>query len=145
MSATAAMVATVRRYVNEPDDANGYTDEQLEGIIESYPVLDERGQVPYTWDTSTTPPSQDANELWVPTYDLHAAAAQVWEEKAGTTAHLYTFTADGGQYVRSEASKQMMQMAKYHRARRKPGTHRLLAWPQPKSRSSAVGNLPEVP
>lgn len=143
MSATAAMLATVRRYVAEADDSNGYTDDVLNGIIEDYPLLDERGEEPYTFDTSTQPPTQDANEDWIATYDLHAAAAQVWEEKASNVAHLFTFSADGGQYVRSEAFKQMMQMANYHRARRVPGTRPMVMWPKPTANNQVVGNLAE--
>lgn len=143
MSATATMLATVRRYVAEADDSNGYSDEILNGIIEEYPLLDERGEVPYTFDTSTQPPTQDANEDWIQTYDLHAAAAQVWEEKASNIAHQFTFSADGGQYVRSEAHKQMMGMARYHRSRRAPQNQRLVMWPKPRAGNRLVGNLAE--
>ena len=143
MSATAAMRSTLRRYIAEADDSNGYDNETLDGVIESYPVLDERGEEPYTWDTSTQPPTQDSNDDWIVTYDLHAAAAQVWEEKAGGVAHLFTFSADGGQYVRSETYKQMMQMVSYHRARRVPGNQRVVSWPKASASSQVVANLPE--
>lgn len=143
MSATAAMIKTVRRYVDESGDANGYSDDVLRDIIEGYPLVDERGEAPYEWDTSTSPPTQDANEDWLPTYDLHAAAAQVWEEKAGPKADLYTFSADGGQYVRSEMVKQFMAMARWHQSRRAPKTRTAVAWPQALARSRVVGNLAE--
>jgi len=143
MSATLAMRTTLRRYIAESDDSNGYDDDTLDGIIEAYPLLDERGEEPYTWDTSTQPPTQDENEDWIVTYDLHAAAAQIWQEKAASAAHLFTFSADGGQYVRSEAFKQMMQMVRYHRARRAPGNQRVVVWPKTDVSSEVVGNLAE--
>lgn len=143
MSATAAMRVQLRRYIAEPDNDNGYHDGILDGIIEQYPLLDERGEEPYTWDTSTQPPTQDSNEDWIVTYDLHAAAAQIWEEKAANVAHLYDFSADGGQYIRSEAHRQMMQMARYHRARRAPGNRRVVVYPKTDASSQVVGNLAE--
>lgn len=143
MTATAAMIAKVRRYVAEPDDSNGYDDDALSDVIEQYSLLDERGEEPYTFDTSTQPPTQKANGDWIATYDLHAAAAEVWEEKAAGIAHLYTFSADGGQYVRSEAHAQYMRQAAYHRARRAPRTHKMVAWPKASSAVETVGNLAE--
>lgn len=131
MSVTAAMLADLRRMVAEPDDAHGYDDATLTAILDDYPLLDERGEAPYTWDTSTTPPSQDANEDWVARYDLHAAAARIWEEKATDKAHLYDFSADGGRFNRSQMFEQAMQMARYHNARRAPKTIRAFAWPPP--------------
>lgn len=120
MTATAAMRAQVRAWVNEPTTAT-YTDDEIDVVIERYPLLDERGEEPYTWDTSTEPPTQDDNDLWIVTYDLHAAAADIWEEKAGVVAIDFDFSADGGQYSRSQVFEQYMQLGRFHRARRKPG------------------------
>ncbi len=145
MTATAAMIAKVRLMVNEPDDTNGYTDALLTTDIETYPLIDERGEVPFTWDTSTSPPTQDANEDWIVTYDLHAAAALVWEEKAGAKAHLYTFRADGGNYNRTDVHKMFMENARYHLSRRSPNNITAFVWPAPKAATTAVwvGNLAE--
>lgn len=129
MSATAAMIARLRLMVNEPDDSNGYDDDALTALIESYPLLDERGEPPYTWDTATEPPTQDSNDDWIATYDLHRAAADIWEEKAATKAHLYMFSADGGQYSRHQVYSMFMQQARHHLARRTPGSHMLTKWP----------------
>lgn len=122
------MLAQLRRMINEPTEAT-YSDEVLTEMIERYPLIDERGQRPYFYLTTTEPPSQDPNELWLPTYDLHAAAALVWEEKAATVAGQYTFSADGGSYQRSDQYNQYMQMAKHHQARRAPRTKRTVTWP----------------
>lgn len=130
MSATAAMVAELRRMVAEPDETT-YTDEILTGMIERYPLIDERGEQPYTWLTSTTPPTQDVNEDWLATYDLHAAAGLIWAEKATALAGNYDFSADGGQFVRHQAYDQFMQMARHHNARRASRTIQAVAWPQP--------------
>lgn len=142
MSATAAQVARLRRMVDEPTTTT-YTDEDLEGYIERYPVLDERGEVPYTWDTSTSPPTQDANEDWIPTYDLHSAAADVWDEKAAAVAEDFDFQADGGRYNRSQVMAHALQQARWHRARRRLGTFTALMHPAPGSSAEWIGNLAE--
>lgn len=131
MSVTAAMLDQLRRMVNEPDDSNGYDDDTLTAILDDYPVLDEQGEQPYTWDTSTSPPTQDVNEDWIATYDLHAAAARVWEEKATAWADKYDFSADGGQFVRHQAFDQYMRMARWHSARRAPRSLHAHVWPRP--------------
>ncbi len=144
MSATAAQLAELRRMVAEPTETT-YSDEILEGLIERYPLIDERGEAPYTWLTSTTPPTQDANEDWIPTYDLHAAAGLIWAEKATALAGNYDFSADGGQFVRHQAYDQYMQLARHHNARRAPRTIQAVGWPQPAASSAVewVANLAE--
>ena len=117
MSATAAQIARLRRMVAEPD-ASTYSDDDLAAYIEDYPLIDERGEEPYVWDTTTEPPTQDANESWIPTYDLNAAAAGIWEEKAAMLAQDFDFSADGAHFNRSQAYEQMMRSARYFRSRR---------------------------
>ena len=131
--------------VNESADTSSYSDATIQSYIEAYPLLDERGEEPYTWDSSTTPPSQDANEDWIPTYDLHAAAADLWEEKAAVVGQDYDFSADGGSYHRSQVYEQYMKQARFHRARRKPQTMKAFMWPDPGTASVPVwvGNLAE--
>lgn len=145
MTATAAQIAQVRRMVNEPDDTT-YDDDAIQGYIEAYPLIDERGEVPYTWDTSTTPPSQDENEDWIPTYDLHAAAADIWLEKAAVLAQDYDFAADGGRFSRAQAYAHAMKMYRHYRGRRKPRTIIPFMWPDPNRQAVPlwIGNLPEV-
>jgi hypothetical protein len=143
MTATAAQIARLRRMVGEVDKPT-YTDDDLQACIEAYPLLDERGEEPYTWDTSTSPPTQDANEDWVPTYDLHAAAADVWEEKASAVAGDFDFSADGASYSRSQVYEQYMRKARHHRARRSAKTATLIKWPHEQPDAEVwVGNLPE--
>ena len=128
MTATAAMISQVRGWINEPDDTT-YDDDAITVFIERYPCLDERGELPYTWDTSTEPPTQDDNDNWIATYDLHAAAADIWLEKAAVVAVDFDFSADGGQYSRSQVVAQYERQARFHLARRKPGT--ITAWKAP--------------
>ena len=42
-------------------------------------------------DTSTSPPTLSENDDWIPTYDLHAAAADVWQEKGAAVAEDLAF------------------------------------------------------
>jgi len=130
MAATAAQIAQLRRMVGESDILDPYTDGVLTTYIESYPVMDERGEAPYTWDTSTEPPTQDENDNWIDTYDLHAAAADVWEEKAATVSVDFDFSADGGKYTRSQVYGQYMAAARMHKARRYSKTATLIKWPK---------------
>lgn len=128
MSATADHVAKLRRMVDETT-AETYSDDELSVYIEAHPLLDERGETPYVWDSSTQPPTQDDNEDWIPTYDLHAAAADVWEEKAAKAAQDYDFKADGGSYNRSQVYEQFMKQARWHRSRQSLTTTPLVKWP----------------
>lgn len=117
MTATATMIARVRRMVNEPTMAT-YEDADISAIIETYPLIDERGEEPYTWDNSTEPPTKDTNDNWIVTYDLNAAAADIWEEKAASVAQDFDFKADGGGYTRSQVYDQFMKIARHYRSKR---------------------------
>jgi len=128
MAATADQVAELRRMVDEPKFTSSYDDTLIEGYIERYPCLDERGQAPYTW-LLTTPPTQEANASWIPTYDMHAAAADVWTEKAAALAGKFDLSADGANMQRSQLYAQAMNQARYHRSRRRIGTVKSYKWP----------------
>ena len=140
-AATAAQIAELRRMCAEPTTTT-YSDVALAAYIERYPLTDARGQEPFTWDVSTVPPSRLDNEAWVQTYDLHAAAADVWNEKAAALAHLYDFSADGGSYTRSQRVAQAQAQARYHLARRNLNTIRLTMADGP-SAANFVINWPE--
>jgi len=146
MTATAAQILQVRRMVDEPDTTT-YSDTLIQTYIETYPMIDERGEVPYTWDTSTTPPTRDTNDNWIATYDLNAAAADIWEEKAATVAQNFDFSADGGSYSRSQMHAQYCQNARMYRARGGMSTIMLIPSPEeyPNGRGvrDYVINLPE--
>jgi len=131
--------------VAEPTTAT-YSDAAIQALIESYPLLDERGEKPYTF-SSATPPAQVANTNWIATYDLHAAAADIWEEKAAGVASLYNFAADGGNYSRSNVYEQYMKNVRYHRARRATKTMTAHKWPKETDNGARdfpwIANLPE--
>lgn len=84
-----------------------YPDAALISAIARYPLLDADGRKP-----------TDAG--WTPTYDLHAAAADVWEEIAARLASQYDFDADGARFARSQTHQHALAQARYHRARRAP-------------------------
>lgn len=50
------------------------------------------------------------------TYNLNAAAAQLWREKAGNTAAFYSFQTDNQSFTRSDWHKHCLEMAKYYDA-----------------------------
>ena len=137
MTATAAMIAEVRRKIGEPTEVV-YSDLIIQTQIEKYPLIDERGEVPFTYDTSTQPPTQDANEDWIVTYDLNAAAADFMDEKAAAFAADFDFTADGASYKRSQAYIQMKALARTYRSRRSPNVIEQFAWPADDGPSIAV-------
>jgi hypothetical protein len=140
---TATQLADLRRMVAEPTTAT-YSDATLTAIIEKYPHLDEQGEDPFTL-SSATPPVHVANAEWMPTYDLNAAAADVWEEKAGAVAVLYDFSADGGNYSRGQMYQSLMAQARYYRSKRTPTTMRMVKWPEEPDQSQQlwIGNLAE--
>lgn len=120
MAATAAQIAQLRRMVNEPTIAI-YDDTAITTYIEAHPLMDENGEAPRVPST-TQPGVMMANPDWTATYDLNAAAADIWEEKAAVLAQDYDFNADGASYSRSQAYEQAMKMASRYRSRRSPKT-----------------------
>ena len=132
MSATAAQIQQLRRMVAEPT-ATTYTDDAVAVYIERYALLDANGKEPFTLDASTTPPTWDENTSWIPTYDLAAAAADMWAEKAALLAANYDFSADGGQFTRSQAYEQTMKQSRYWAARRRAVGVRTHMWPEPEN------------
>lgn len=116
MAATAAQIAQVRRMTGEVGSAT-YTDADIQAYIEAHPLEDARGEGPWV-ESTATPGTLEANPDWTATYDLNAAAADIWEEKAAVPAGDYDFQADGGSYSRSQAYEQAMKQARHFRSRR---------------------------
>lgn len=129
MAASATDIARVRRMVNEPD-ATTYSDADIAEAIERYPAVDARGEDPWV-ESTTTPGTLEENEDWTATYDLNAAASDLWAEKAAVLAQDYDFEADGGSYTRSQANAQAMRMSRHYSARRNPRTISLRPEPAP--------------
>lgn len=130
---SAAMVAWLRRLTAEPLESSTYSDSALVATIERYPLPDAAGVAP----TATA---------WAGAWDIHPAAADIWEEKAAAVAAAFDFAADGGDYKRSQVYAQMVQQARRFRAMRQPSTYRMVAEPPPSGAvklESWIGNLPE--
>ena len=129
MAATDAMVARLRRMVDEPTEAI-YSDELVAEYIEKYPLLDQLGTDPFEVDLTTTPPTITERDDWIPTYCLNSAARDIWEEKAAGLAENFDFKADGGSYSRSQKYEQYMAKARSHGSRRSARTSKL--WVEPR-------------
>jgi hypothetical protein len=112
----AALLPRLRRITAEPTTTT-FSDETLEEIIGLYPLEDARGESPWI-ESETTPGTLEENPDWTPTYDLNAAAADIWAEKAAVLAQDFDFAADGGNYSRSQAYEQAMKQSRYYRSRR---------------------------
>ena len=143
MAATAAQIAKVRRMVADTEFSYSYT--EIGEYIEAYPCMDERGEDPYTWDTSTEPPTQDDNDNWVATYDLNAAAADIWAEKAGALSDRYDLSDQGRSQTRSQIYEHAMAQCRHYRARRKPTSMRMHKSPDENlvDPRTWIGNLAE--
>ena len=111
MSASTANVSELRDMIAEPTTTT-YSDDDILGVIERFPLIDVYELEP-----------DDLN--WTPTYDLNAAAANLWGKKAAAFAGLYDFTADGGTFHRSQAAQEMRKQARYYNARRAPSSLRI--------------------
>lgn len=129
-SYTAAMLTYIqqmRKMINEPT-ANDFSDSYIEDVITQYVMVDELGTAPYYYTETGSTPTQTTNTEWIPTYDLNAAAADLWTEKAGKLADRFDFTADGASFHRSQAYEQAMKQARFYSSRRKPKTMTMHVW-----------------
>jgi hypothetical protein len=136
MAATAAQISQLRRMVAEPTQTT-YSDATLTTYIERYPHIDQFGESPLD-------AYGEANADWTATYDLSAAAADLWEEKAAAVATKFDFSANGGQYTQSQQYEQHMKMCRHFRSRRMPSTAMLVKSPKETSTDEWIGNLPEA-
>lgn len=137
MAATSEQKARLRRMTGETG-ASIYSDADIAAYIERYPLLDERGAPPYTYDLTTTPPSQDSNEDWIPTYDLNAAAADIMQEKAANLINNFEFWTDGGKFLKQQQYDHAMEMARRYQSRRSART--ISTRPEPALPESVVTN-----
>lgn len=129
MTVTADQIAQLRRMTAEPTTTT-YSDAAITAYIERYPLMDALGHPPYV-NSSTTPVTLVANTEWTATYDLNAAAADVWEEKAAAVSSQFDFSADGASFSLSQQYQQADKMTRHYRARRSASTITLIAVPRP--------------
>jgi len=116
MTATATQIARLRRMVAEPT-TDTYDDDALSTLIEEYPLTDSDGY-------------ESDEDDWTATYDLHAAAGDVWEEKAASVANRMDFDADGGNFSASQLYDQYQRSAAYHLARRSAASRVVVIAPE---------------
>ena len=135
MAATATQISQARRMCALTIGDTTYTDTILAAYIERYPLLDAYGSQPYIWDYTTYPPHQDVNTAWVATYDLNAAAADVWSEKAAPFAAKFDVSADGANMSLSQQYQQAQAQARYYRSRRSASTIKQVVAPRPQDDS----------
>lgn len=113
-------IGKLRRMTGETNTTT-YSDAEMLTYIEAHPLMDENGEAPRVAST-TVPGEMMVNPDWTATYDLHAAAADIWQEKAANLSPNYDFDADGGSYSRSQGWEHAMAMIRFHMARRSPKT-----------------------
>ena len=135
------LVPELRDMVAEPT-AETYTDAIFANLIARYPLVDADGYEP------------DDDE-WTATYDLNAAAANIWARKRAALATQFDFTADGGTFSRSQQFEMAGKMARYYKALSAPRSlkvhidHRTerdlqsTYWQNPGAFPTGVVNLPE--
>lgn len=124
MTATADQIARLRRMINEGETSTTYTEAVLREMLESYPLIDQAGYSP-TYRDGTQ------NTDWTPTYDLNAAAADVWAEKAAALATQYDFATENQGFRRSQAYQAALQSSRYYNSRRAIKTIRQQPEPKP--------------
>lgn len=133
MAATAALVARLRRMTNIKPIDTVWTEAVLAEYIERYPLLDADGNAPDDSD-------------WVASYDLHAAASDVWSERASCLADDYDFSAYDASFSQSQKYAHYLKQAAWHASRRAVGT--ITAQPEPPTRRGLhdlwMGNQPEI-
>ena len=86
--------------------------EDTAGTVSGYSVDYARGVVSFTAD-------QSGKSYWWSgySYDLNAAAADIWRMKASHVANLVDFSTDGHSVKRSQQAKQYLDMAGYYQNR----------------------------
>ena len=116
MSASAEDIAQLRRMVSESSTTT-YSDALLGEMAEKYPIIDADGYFPDDDD-------------WTATYDLNAAAADIWAEKGAAVVGNFDFSADGASFSRSQEFDMATRMAAFYRSRRNVKALRMMASPK---------------
>ena len=126
MSVTAAQITRVRGMTFEPAGSSSYTDDAVTTFIENHPLPDYSGEDPIDIDTG------DTNTNWTPTYDLNAAAADIWDEKAAAASEKFDVSADGATLHRSQVPDFAVRRARYFRSRASASSFNHVISPDPK-------------
>ena len=115
------VLARLRRMVAEPTEAT-YTDADLIALIKAFPTAQRVGQNQWVVNSS---------RIDVVVWDLHAAAAQIWEEKVAALIGqgAYDIDADGQTLHRDQKLQQYRTQVAYHTARRRVRSVKILVAP----------------
>ena len=130
---SADLIARLRRMTAEPITSDTYAQQDMADVLARYPLPDATGLAP----TAT---------LWAGAWDVNRAAADIWDEKASLVAVDFDFSADGGDYKRSQAHAQMLAMANRYRSMGATSALVLKAVPAPEAAPGLdvwLGNAPE--
>lgn len=96
-----------------------YSDATLQAYIERYPLPDVNGEDQYLdVYVGAAVPVQIANPLWIATYDLNSAAADVWDEKASALVSRTDYSADGLRINAAQMYDHAVARARYYRSRK---------------------------
>ncbi len=111
MPASTEDIARLRRMTNELTETT-YTDELMALYLEAWPLIDSSGR-------------NFENDSWTEGYDLHAAAADIWDEKAATLFDKHDFNADGASYSSNQMHANAVKQANRHRSMQKAQVKRM--------------------
>lgn len=102
------MIADVRRMTAVAVTDATHTTAVITAHIEKYPQIDQD--------------SRDPDEAsWTPIYDLNAAAAAIWLEKASAAASQFNFATDGSSFKCDQKYQHFMRQSRHYASRRIPG------------------------
>ena len=123
----ATVISRLRRMTAEPTEAL-YTDEDLCLLLQEFPTAQKVGQNAWTANSSL---------INVTVWDIHAAAARIWEEKVAILIGQgsYDIDADGQTLHRDQKLQQYRTQVAYHTARRRVRSVKILVAPSRAQRS----------
>jgi hypothetical protein len=118
---TPATLSRLRRMTAEPTETL-YTDEDLRLLLQEFPTAQKVGQNAWVANSSL---------VNVTVWDIHAAAARIWEEKVASLIGQgsYDIDADGQTLHRDQKLQQYRTQLAYHTARRRVRSVKIVAFP----------------
>lgn len=144
MAVPSNQIADLRRACALTEADTTYTAEVLERTLERYPLVDKFGNSPTINGSGTNPMTEEPNPKWMATYDVNAAAAQIWGEKAALYASEYDFKDNDQQFNRSQKHEHALKMQRYYRSRSAPRSITVYGQAyNPNVEPVWIGNLPE--
>lgn len=100
LEGTASGTALVRIYDSQGTVVSGYALDQITGIVTF--TADQEGSARY----------MDGRA-----YNMHAAAAEAWEERMADVSDDYSFSADGARFDRSDWFDHCTRMVEFHKSK----------------------------